>query len=143
MLAKLLSCLCLVAITVTVHSVGLVMLLRWVRHSPALQDARTWPSTWLLVRVVWIVMALHVLEIGVWAAYYWWRGAMPDVASAFDFSGVTYATIGYGDLLLPARWRYLGPVEGLTGILMCGLSTGFFFAMMSRIHGVRANPERP
>jgi hypothetical protein len=26
----------------------------------------------------------------------------------------------------------------LTGILMCGLSTGFFFAVMSRIYSARA-----
>jgi hypothetical protein len=46
---------------------------------------------------------------------------------------VTYTTVGYGDLVLPEQWRLLGPVEGLTGILMCGLSTGFFFALVSRL----------
>ena len=45
---------------------------------------------------------------------------------------VTYTTVGYGDLVLPQEWRLLGPVEGLTGILMCGLSTGFFFAVVSK-----------
>jgi hypothetical protein len=27
----------------------------------------------------------------------------------------------------------LGPIEGLTGILMCGLSTGFFFAVVTKL----------
>jgi hypothetical protein len=36
-------------------------------------------------------------------------------------------------LVLPREWRLLGPVEGLTGILMCGLSTGFFFAVVARV----------
>jgi hypothetical protein len=36
----------------------------------------------------------------------------------------------------------LGAVEGLTGILMCGLSTGFFFAVVNRIYAARANAER-
>jgi hypothetical protein len=28
----------------------------------------------------------------------------------------------------------LGPVEGLAGILLCGLSTGFFFVVVTRIY---------
>ena len=48
---------------------------------------------------------------------------------------------GYGDLVLPLPWRMLGPVEGLTGILMCGLSTGFFFAFLSRVFGAKFKDE--
>jgi len=142
MLIRLLSLLGLLAVTVAIHSIGLVAMLRWALRSPNLENMRIWPGTWLLVRVVWSLMAIHVLEIGLWASFYWWRGFMPDAASALYFSGVTYTTIGYGDLLLPVESRLLGPVEGLTGILMCGLSTGFFFAMVSRIHRVSANRER-
>jgi hypothetical protein len=43
---------------------------------------------------------------------------------------VTYTTTGYGDLVLPVEWRLVGGIEALTGILMCGLSTGFFFAVL-------------
>ena len=59
---------------------------------------------------------------------------MPDVQTAVYFSAVTYTTTGYGDLTLPEVWRLVGAVEALTGILMCGLSTGFFFAVLSRLH---------
>ena len=41
---------------------------------------------------------------------------MPE--SSLYFSGVTYTTLGYGDLVLPKEWRLLGPVQGLTGILI-------------------------
>jgi hypothetical protein len=34
--------------------------------------------------------------------------------------------------VLPPEWRLVGGIEALTGILMCGLSTGFFFAVVSR-----------
>ena len=142
MLARILGCLGLLAVTVTVHSLGLTAMLRWVWRSPALEDARFWPGTWLLIRVAWCLIAIHVVEITVWASFYWWQECLPDPASALYFSGVTYATIGYGDLLLPAKWRLFGPVEGLTGILMCGLSTGFFFAMVSRIYEVRTRRGR-
>jgi hypothetical protein len=58
---------------------------------------------------------------------------MTDLPSALYFSAVTYTTTGYGDLVLPADWRLIGGVEALTGILMCGWSTGFFFAVVSRM----------
>ncbi len=58
---------------------------------------------------------------------------MPDAHAAFYFSSVTYTTTGYGDLVLPEQWRLIGGIEALTGILMCGWSTGFFFAIVSSI----------
>jgi hypothetical protein len=70
------------------------------------------------------------------------RDSLPDAESSFYFSGVTYTTLGYGDLVLPQEWRLLGPVEGLTGILMCGLSTGFFFAVVSRFLAAKSAAEQ-
>ena len=57
-----------------------------------------------------------------------------------SFSAVTYTTTGYGDLVLPEDWRLVGAIEALTGILMCGLSTGFFFAVVSRMFRAEADP---
>ena len=74
----------------------------------------------------------HLIEITVWALFFLWKQAMPDLSSALYFSAVTYTTTGYGDLVLPAEWRLVGAVEALTGILMCGWSTGFFFAVVER-----------
>jgi hypothetical protein len=55
-----------------------------------------------------------------------------DAESALYFSGVTYTSLGYGDLMLPKPWRMAASLETLTGILMCGLSTGLFFAIVMR-----------
>jgi len=38
----------------------------------------------------------------------------------------------YGEVVLPKPWRIIASLEALTGILMCGLSTGLFFAVVSR-----------
>jgi len=69
----------------------------------------------------------------VWGVFHVWQGAMPDMPSALYFSAVTYTTTGYGDLVLPTEFRLVGGIEALTGILMCGWSTGFFFAVVSRM----------
>jgi hypothetical protein len=135
MLSTILIACALVAVTVAVHVGGLAYVIRtlWTKHTQ--MPTRFWPTTWLLIRVTWVLILIHAIEIAVWALFYVWAGCLPDAESAFYFSGVTYATVGYGDLVLPQAWRMLGPVEGLTGILMCGLSTGFFFAYLTRLFG--------
>src|SRR5881409_3353275 len=132
MLANLSIAAALVAITVIIHAAGLGLVLSHVLHSPERPDTRFWPITWLLIRIAWFLIVFHVLEIAVWALFFWCENCMPDVESSFYFSGITYLTIGYGDLVLPKEWREFGPIEGLTGILMCGLSTALFFAVVSK-----------
>ena len=141
MLSKILLACLLVAVTVAVHAVGLAALLRALMRSHALPPTRFWPITWLLIRVTWSLILIHLAEISVWGMFYFWKGCLPDAESAFYFAGVTYTTVGYGDLVLAKPWRMLGPVEGLTGILMCGLSTGLFFAVLSRVLGARFRAE--
>ena len=123
----------LMALCVTVHATGLMGALRWMQRSPALADPRFWPPTWLLIRIAGWLILLHLIEISLWALVYAWRQAMPDLHAAFYFSAVTYTTTGYGDLVLPEAWRLVGGIEALTGILMCGLSTGFFVAVVGRM----------
>jgi preprotein translocase subunit SecG len=123
----------LVAVTVVVHAIGLAGMLKVFSSASVSPALGFWPVTWFLIRVAWWLILVHLVEIAVWGMFYLWQGCMPDGESAFYFAGVTYTTVGYGDLVLPPRWRMLGPVEGMTGILMCGLSTGFFFALATRL----------
>jgi len=132
-ISRLLIALTLMGICVAIHAAGMSWALRQLRNRrPA--TLRFWPVTRMFVFVAaWIVL-LHLAEIAVWAVFYLWRGAMPDLAAALYFSAVTYTTTGYGDLVLPEGWRLLGGVHALTGILMCGWSTGFFFAVVNRLY---------
>jgi hypothetical protein len=133
MIAKLLIGSCLVAITVAIHAAGLGKVLSHVSRSAVQpEDTHFWPITWLLIRIAWLLIVFHLFEVAVWALFFRWENCMPDVESSFYFSGITYLTIGYGDLVLPKEWRLFGPIEGLTGILMCGLSTALFFAVVSK-----------
>ena len=144
MITKLLIAGFLMALCVTVHAIGLTGAFRWIHRAPALADPRFWPPTWLLIRIAAWLILLHLIEISLWALLYAWRQAMPDLQAAFYFSAVTYTTTGYGDLVLPEAWRLVGGIEALTGILMCGWSTGFFFAVVNRLaqarHGQPSGP---
>jgi hypothetical protein len=132
MIEKLLIAFGLVAITVFIHAAGLGILLSQLLRSTERPETRFWSIEWLLIRIAWFLILVHLLEIGIWALFFWWQECLPDAESSFYFSGVTYATLGYGDLLLPKEWRMFGPLEALTGSLMVGLSIAFFFAVLSR-----------
>jgi hypothetical protein len=135
MLSKLFIAFSLMALCVTIHAMGLIAVFRRMQvWSHGARDF--WPSTSILIRVASWTVLLHLLQILVWAFIYSWRDAMPDLTTAAYFSAVTYTTTGYGDLVLPVEWRLVGGVEALTGILMCGLSTGMFFAVFSDIFGL-------
>jgi hypothetical protein len=132
----------LVAVTVAVHAGGLSLLLQSLMKSRATPPTQTWSIVWLLIKVTWLLMLIHAAEITIWALFYWWGGSLPDAESAFCFSGVSYTTVGYGDVVLAKPWRVLGPLEGLTGILMCGLSASLFFALVSRLYVSRSEAKR-
>src|SRR5213596_430882 len=108
------------------------MALSHVLHSTVRPDTRFWPITWLLIRIAWLLIVIHLFEIAVWGLFFWWQECLPDVESSFYFSGVTYATLGYGDLLLTKEWRLYGPLEALVGALMVGLSVAFFFGVLAK-----------
>jgi hypothetical protein len=138
MLSRLLIAWSLTALCVIVHAMGMTTLLRWENRWVAQMNGRYWYSTWLLVRTAGWIILLHLVEITVWAFFYAWRDALPDLLSALYFSAVTYTTTGYGDLVLPVEWRLVGGGEALTGILMCGWSAAVFFAVVSRMNETRS-----
>ncbi len=131
MLTRLVAAWSMMALCVVVHAFGVTGALRWIGHRPAGGLFRHW--TWLFIRLAGWMIVLHLVEITAWAWLYSWQQAMPDLKTAIYFSATTYTTTGYGDLVLPVDWRLVGSIEALTGILMCGWSTGFFFAAVSRI----------
>ena len=124
----------LLASCVAIHAAALTFAFRRVHVPPQIEEAPSWLVIWSLIRIAsWLVLA-HLVEIAVWALFYTGFRVFPSAESSFYFSAVTYTTVGYGDLVPPQQWRLLAGVEGLTGILMCGWSTGFFFAVVSRLH---------
>jgi hypothetical protein len=133
MLSKLLIAWCLMAVCVTIHAIGLTAAFRWMTRRSATIERHFWSATWMLICIVSWAILMHLLQIVVWALFYASKHGMPDLTSALYFSAVTYTTTGYGDLVLPVKWRLVGGVEALTGIMMCGLSTGLFFAVFAKV----------
>ena len=137
MIVKLAIAFSLLALTVLIHAVGLALVMRWRPLSGNLEGARFGQQIWLLIRLAAAAIAIHCVEIAVWALFYWWQKCLPDFEASLYFSIVTYTTVGYGDLVLPQGWRVLAGIEALTGILMCAWTTGSFFAFVNRFYKPR------
>jgi hypothetical protein len=139
MFSKVLVAWVLMALCVVIHATGMTFTLRWWRH-PRAAVRNFWRATWFFIGLAAWIILLHLVEITTWALVYVRNNAIGDLQSALYFSAVTYTTTGYGDVVLPKDWRLVGAVEALTGILMCGWSTGFFFAVVSRMVGTKVKP---
>lgn len=126
----------LITLTLSFQSTGMAVLIRWGNAYLARSTHRfgLLRSADLLARITHLMICLHILEILLWAAFYRWK-CLPSWESAFYFSTTSYSIVGYGDILLPHSWRLLGPVESVTGVLMCGLSASLLFAIVTRLVG--------
>ena len=124
----------LVSLTVLLQSVGMATIIHWIRVHQARRthELGILRSSVLLVRFTSVILILHLLQILLWAGFYRWN-CFPSWDAAFYFSAESYSTVGYGDLILPLMWRNLGPLESITGVLMCGLSAALLFAIVLRL----------
>jgi Ion channel len=51
---------------------------------------------------------------------------------------VNYTTLGYGDVVPVERWRLIGPITAMNGMIVFGWSTAVIFEVLRRtmiIHG--------
>jgi hypothetical protein len=85
----------------------------------------------VLIAVVGLLLAvLHGIEAGLWAAAYWWLGALESPVEATLYSVDSMSTRGASGMTLEHHWRMMGALEATDGMLLFGISTAFIFAVM-------------
>ena len=76
------------------------------------------------------LVVAHLLEIGVWTAYYTLVGVPVKDVTLFEFAFENYTALGYGDVVAPAEWRLTGPITSLNGLLLIGWSVAVIFEVL-------------
>lgn len=132
----------IMGVCLAVHVVGMILFAEeLVRRRAVLEERlRFVYAARTLIIAFTLVIILHVAEAVIWAGFYSWGGLFKDFETSLYFSLQSYSTVGYGDVLLPQNWRLLGTIEGISGVLMCGLSAAFLFAIVNAFF--RARLER-
>jgi hypothetical protein len=95
----------------------------------------------VMMVVTLIMAAMHLIQIGLWAVLLQMCGEVSSFDKACYASGQNYTALGYGDVILSERWRLLGPLEAINGLLLFGLSIAMLFAVMSRLIANRLRRE--
>lgn len=91
-----------------------------------------------------LLMAGNLLQILVWALLYMLLAVFPDAETALYFSGVTFTSLGYGDVVLSPDYRLLAPIQAANGLIMFGISTALLYAaVQSVIVKLPRPPEKP
>ena len=123
-----------IALTVLVHTLGLVALTRamaWVIRWLNLNRHALGRSLSMLGTVLGL-FALHTIEIWLWAFAYMLLGAHQSFDEALYFSTSTFSTVGYGDVVPVPKWHLLGPLTALNGVMLIGWSTALIFEILRR-----------
>ena len=130
----------IVFVCVLLHVGGLMLMAEWLfkRREYLEQGAKIRHSVFVVLLFSGILL-LHVSETVLWALFYYSRGLFDTFETALYFSLGSYTTIGYGDVVLAHRWRLLGAIEGISGVLFCGISTAFMFAVINVMFRLRYN----
>lgn len=128
----------MIVLTVTIHGAGLFVLARALRleareeavgHVPPMSPRGLLTTLFVILGL----FALHGVEIWLYSFLYLLLDAVHPLREAVYFSTITYAAIGYSDEAMAERWRLVGAIEGINGIILIGWSTAFFISVVARM----------
>jgi hypothetical protein len=126
------------------QSVLLAQAIRYyARRHEVLRARPSWWATMMVINSVMLLLLLGtVVQISIWAVVFMLVDEFDTFAEAVYHSGVNFATLGYGDIVMTERNRLLGPLEAINGVLMIGVSTAALLATFQ--HAVKtAMAARP
>ena len=122
-------------VNISVHAV-IMTVVTWTAHRAALATQAANVRMRLVVvmtATVTVLMAAHIVEVGIWAITYRWVEAVQEKTDAFYFAFVNYTTLGYGDVLPVKQWRLLGPMAAMNGVLLFGWSTAVIYDILRTV----------
>jgi ion channel len=124
---------------ITIHALVMAAVVHVARTMAKRNTPR--PSFMLIgvmIATVAVLMAAHSAEVVVWSLAYSIVGIADHSSGLGYFAFVNYTTLGYGDVTPVERWRLLGPITAMNGVLLFGWSTAVIFEVLRR-----AMVERP
>jgi hypothetical protein len=126
-------------IIIIFHAAGVrVVTSHVVRRSQIImQRPTTWRADFLMSGAVFMLLALHLAEILIWAAALVYSGLVADWHAAGFFAGNTYTTVGYGAFVLPLGWHMLAPIIAISGLFTFGWSGSVLVDLVGRCQKIK------
>lgn len=121
--------------TIAIHAVPLSSTINFIRREKRLGHVGVdfWTDMGIISGTIFLALIAHLTEMALWGAVFLMCGEFSDFGTAFYHSAVNYTSLGYGDLIMTARWRFLGPLETANGMLLFGVSTAQIFTVIQKL----------
>jgi hypothetical protein len=117
---------------IAVHAMATVLVIRAAQNvSSKWLSLPTLRLSAVMIATVAVLMAAHMCEVAVWSLAYALVQATPEGADRLYFAFVNFTTLGYGDVLPSPRWRLIGPMTAMNGVLLFGWSVAVMFEVLS------------
>jgi hypothetical protein len=118
--------------TLLIHALAVIAIVHFIRRQHRLKriGLRFWQDVTIVCTATLVVGAAHLLEITIWALVFVFCGEFARFAGAFYHSATNYTTLGYGDVVMTASWKLLGPLEAADGMLLFGVSTAIIVSVI-------------
>ena len=91
-----------------------------------------------LLAVMLVMMLGTLVQIVLWAIIFLLLGEFTEIYEAMHHSAVNFTSLGYGDFVMAKRWKLLGPLEALNGVLMLGMTAAALMAIVQHMIKTRA-----
>lgn len=132
-MAQILAALAVMGACVAIHLFGgFALLVGMDRRVQSARERSPLYALRIMFQLFVLLVLLHTIQVALWACLYCWQLDW-DFNKALYFSTVTYATIGYGDVVPPEGFRVGAAVEGMSGVLLLGWSSAIVFAVVSQL----------
>lgn len=106
-----------------------IAVLRYYVRREYLVSNPSFLATLTVIKGVMLLLVTGILaQIGIWAMLFVVLDEFEHFSEAFYHSAVNFATLGYGDFVMSAEHKLLGPFEAINGVLMIGVSTAALMA---------------
>jgi hypothetical protein len=98
------------------------------RHGNLVNNPSMWASVVVVKGMMLLLLAGNLAQIAIWASLFMFLGEFELFSEAFYHSAVNFSTLGYGDFVMTAKHKLLGPLQAVNGVLMIGVSTSILMA---------------
>jgi hypothetical protein len=126
----------LVALTVVIHTVGLILIAAITPPVARLLGFHNHDigRTLVMTGTVLGILCILTLEVWSWALAYDLMGVTASFADALYLSTAMFSTVGYGEIHIDQARRLLTGLEGINGFLLIGWSTAYL-VRAATLHG--------
>ncbi|MGE3873295.1 MAG: ion channel [Parvibaculaceae bacterium] len=120
-------------IIIFVHGMGMRLVNRrfsaaWARVTPT---TPRWRTDTLLAIAIGLLAVIHLIETLLWALPLYLADIIPGMRDCYYYVLESYTTLGEGNVVLPERWRLIGPIIAMSGLFTFGWTSSVLVSIMT------------